>query len=1448
MSRNRHPLRSLAFTLGVAALVGGLLLAGVRPGFTNDVQLLRRGSATPFVFLLLDTSGSMNLGLNDAWLPGGADNPSSRLFLARRALAEVFGALGDEDISVGLAGYNHDKLRVVAKHWLYYNAQALPAAWPISFPAADTDGLTTMVDTITVDSNGDGLADAKDGIPDSLLSDVEGHVMTFGPPFAVQANVPALRQAGSCAAPLDLDTVAGLRRAQTFAIEPGNATPSTLWVSQQNKKYRLTVRTDPDAQLGNDNFKVQLTLQPVNSLCVDNGSASSLALSLRLDPNLSQHLAYDSTSGREVLAGLWNVADVVETTDYLTERPHTGYGWEGNYDSNHDGSLNGITGSTNEDRYCAGATCIPYKPLRQTQLAADRVLDRGDLLPFDWNNTNLNEFLRRMSPTSGRYGVAGYFRDTAASGLLAPTDDDRVPLMAAGLSPLNKSINDFRCYYLGEGNKCTSTPFFSVGWDALACQKDKTYGCRRPYLIVISDGEENTNGSDATSEVANMNSKAGVQTWVLNLGNESRCKGGGSLNSLTQAGNGRCITISNPTELKAKLLEILGIIEQRARSFASAAVPSVQVTVQDKIFVTNFTPVQGVAHWAGRVHAFLKPIPVAADGKPDIERVCQPRATPDAPPPSTCHLWDAGTTVLGQAPDFTTASSGDLRIGIAENQRRIYYSRLPSPVDTTADTWVENLRQLRGTASVSGAEKPVAYDLWRAFGLTPADTADGTLPSGQETSNQDAVRAILARALSKKSATIDDGSTIEYVLGDIFHSNPVIVGAPANVQYFAQDLNLYREFAEKHQNRRKMLLFGTNDGMLHAIDAGQFFPREQARKDLLTQEPLLDSFDNGSGKEIFAYVPRGAMPAVREMTIGGGPHKFTVDGSVNVADVFIDPRLDLGVANAAERHWRTVVIGGFREGGQGYYALDITQPDELTTRGSDDLVHPKYSSTTSRVPSCMTADEEPEPGADPDPTPDPDPDPDSELDCGPLPFPAALWEFNDSLYNGVKKVWKELDEDDNGVGDLGDTWSTPNMGRIRLCTDAACSGTIDKYVAVFGGGMDTGSKSNPANAVEGNWLYMVDIETGKAIYKRQLVGAAPSEPAAVDTDQDGYLDRIYQGTIAGLLYRVDLTADASGKLPALGVQIVKDVDGTTHSVERIPAASWVPRVLFDANYDGSTPLAARSMARSLFYRPSILFVAKLGLYALAFGTGDREDLWAAYNGVLPRFYVFVDDSENPSVTLPLVEGNFPAIEITGGNAAAGTDYLLAAGISPGHRGWVLKFNEEDRLITDPFSLAGVTIFSTYRPRVQVTDGTSSNPETVVCSDKKEAADTNNTCSLRGNSRLFVMSTINGDTYQRDILSRLVRYRELNFFVTNPFAEQGLTRNTVTNEDADNDGVPDNQLTPNQEAIMSSLKALFPKSCRFSNQRIDIKTITDETEVELIAPIPVCTIQKNWKEF
>jgi Tfp pilus tip-associated adhesin PilY1 len=45
-------------------------------------------------------------------------------------------------------------------------------------------------------------------------------------------------------------------------------------------------------------------------------------------------------------------------------------------------------------------------------------------------------------------------------------------------------------------------------------------------------------------------------------------------------------------------------------------------------------------------------------------------------------------------------------------------------------------------------------------------------------------------------------------------------------------------------------------------------------------------------------------------------HQFFVDGQASVADVYDGSK------------WRTILVGGFNDGGKGYYALDITIPDQ----------------------------------------------------------------------------------------------------------------------------------------------------------------------------------------------------------------------------------------------------------------------------------------------------------------------------------------------------------------------------------------------------------------------------------------------------------------------------------------------------------------------------------------
>jgi Tfp pilus tip-associated adhesin PilY1 len=1388
MVRQRPPLRGMAAVVfGLTVLA--LLVAGQRPAFTDDIDLLRFTTAKPYVFFILDNSASMSLSPDGKWVHANGDDPRSKIYQAKKVIYEVFKSV--DDVHYGFAAFNQDYARVTAKHWLYYwvdsPSNKLPSDWPLDYPKTDLDG------PIVTAANG------------TVSDDIEGDLMTFG------AHLDSTGILGTCTAPSTFG-VAGADDRETInrysKLGATGSGPTRLWLKggSGNKTYRLTVErptkkadaTTDNPDLGKDDMNVKLTLEQVNActgpqaFTVQKSWVTTIELTL-----WTEFLMYDEASGRtaptasksggvDYAGGFWDAKDIQDVATCGSGHPFSGKGWEGNYDT-----VPAASGAP-VDPYCrvAGdpATCSSLKRATVADPDFGRALDKGDLIPFDWRNEQKGAFLQRFVPNYGSaspdFRIASYFKDSpdATTGVLPLDADDEIPLFASGPSPLGKSVIDFRCWYMGEGNKCNESAYDSGGWETIAAAKDSEWGCRRPYLIVLSDGGDSCSGENPCADTASLNSKSGVKTWVIAYGADCS-KTGNPLKCMAQNGKGELLCPQTATDLKAELERILGLIRQEARSFASAAVPSVQAIVEDKIFLTNFTPLNGKALWDGHVHSFIKPLPLRAiDQKPDTTH------------PN--HVWDAGDVMVAtQVP-----AAGGEPSGTNANQRRVYYTQ-----ENTTDSVPSGRRLFKATTSET---LPVKYDFWRALGytFTEGDTAS-------ENTTQTNANAVVAETYKPDEAFVDvknpiTGATttvkITYLLGDIFHSNPLVVGSPPNTQYYTLNLNGYQDFAAKHRLRRKMLIVGANDGMVHAFDAGQY-------------SSSTDKFDNGTGKEVFGFMPRTVMPTVRLLADPTTTsHKWSVDGTLTVADTYIDPSHNGTPANA-DRQWRTVAIAGLRQGGSSYYALDITQPDTLNPGddpGEDFVPQP----SNGYVPSCLGEGSF------------------NATACGPVPFPSVLWEFDDSVVTSsgsgpASRI--QLDEEDTGFPsgngspdgndktDLGQTWSVPNVGRIKVATSTGSATTRDVYVSIFGGGLDPLSKTA---STQGTWLYMVDIETGQAIYKRQIEGSMPSEPAAVDTNQDGYIDRIYLGTTQGYIYRIDLTADilsGTDKIyPALASQGARGIDNKMYTVKRVPTTSWIPKKIFNANFDAATGTEVL-VARPIFFRPSVVFNSKLGAYLLAFGTGDRDDLWNN-DGQAGRFYLFVDDTDKLSLTGPMTEANFTRVTVT----APATGGTLEAR-SLGQRGWYLVLDPNERVINDAFALSGVTFFSTFKPAVNVTT-TKEGPQ----------------CAKTGVSRIFIVSTLNADPFVQPpsgVTAPPTRQFEVANFVTNPFAEQGQTKNAST-------GVAEICDDPTKMAIMESMKSLFPPTCKFSNYRVDIKTISADTSLVCIAPVPVCLIEKSWKEY
>lgn len=1388
--------RRFLFVPSLVLLAAGLCLVPARTGHADDIDLLRFQSTKPYVFIMLDTSTSMCLSIENEWLEANCDDPRSKLYQAKQVLYETFS--GVDGVHFGFASYNQDQLRVRSKHWLYFvedseSNRAALATLPIDYPNVEPGNVIDVAVPV-LDEAGEPTGNVDIDVQ------IDGDLLTFGRSVADPA--------GACDAPLDL---AGDRDAINRYPKLGLASSETtqIWVAggSGNRTYRLTFRNPTAAdKLGRDPLRVRLDVERLRksrNACDDPAnpdfdSTTSVDLDMRRyrqflmwdDTDSQIHLVAGQTQNKnlEQTGGFWNLRDVEGFYSCGDDKPFSGVGWEGNYDtgdplpSEPDLDIPRALANGKVDTWCPNpldlSTCrnLHSSTTRDPTGGDHRELDLGDMLPFNWVSDNQSALLERLNPLHSvglaDYGTASYFLDTPSglTGALEPRDPDlAVPLVGGGTSPLSDVTVDFRCWYSGSNdNKCKNDASpYPDGFEALARAQDLEWECRRPYLILITDGENNCSGESIKADTANFFRSTRTQTWVVNLGTEN-------VTSIVSNGKGEEVTVETKSQLRDELREILGIIEEETRSFASAAVPSVQADVADKIFLTQFTPLNGESVWPGEVHAFLKPLPVdPVSGAPDEDH------------PN--HQWEAGERLLTQAPnavDVTLpATPESLKLGTDADQRRVYYS-----VNLGSSDRVPRPRRLLSPLTVHNeAANDIREDLWKGLGVVPAGFELGaTNPLDPMTPEATAAHQVLKFTYVKKTATLEDENGVPYsfpfVMGDIFHSNPQVIGGPANTLYFQRDLFGYRDFVELHAKRRKVLLLGANDGMLHAFDAGQFRVVEEPTR-------LVAAFDNGSGKEIFAYVPRSALPTLRGLATQS-EHRWGVDGTPTVADVHIDPA-HAGTPNPDEREWRTVVIGGMRRGGNTVYALDVTQPEPIT----DEITHSNSAIQDSvefvPVPNGELAEEtHPQAECQNGPTGTV-----YDTPCHPeVRYPHPLWEFTDTS-----------DEDADGRPDLAQTWSTPNLGALRVVAGQDADGediVETRFVAVFGGGFDS-------SGTGGNWLYMVDIETGKTLYKRRLDGSVPAEPAAVDIDQDGYLDRVYAGTVGGRLWRVDLDPPAS----LLG--------------GRIDPNEWEPYVLFDtANLDADGNLVDGTR-KPIYFRPSVLFVRNLGRYALAFGTGNREDQWTQAPAGGNRFYVFVDDSDLlADEDLPYTLDNLTLLGEE--NVDFQTNYLEEG--AAGYRGWYLQLDEVENelMVTPPTSIAGILVFSTFLPDVDAED----DPD---LSGLKR-------CEKRGDSRNYTLFTINGNGILPDIVTgEKSRYRSvIGSFVSEPFIEQYQT----SNESDVDEPVP-----PELRDVTEALQDLFPRRCRFVESfRFDIKTLRSDTGVEYIASIPVCILESNWKEY
>lgn len=129
----------------------------------------------------------------------------------------------------------------------------------------------------------------------------------------------------------------------------------------------------------------------------------------------------------------------------------------------------------------------------------------------------------------------------------------------------------------------------------------------------------------------------------------------------------------------------------------------------------------------------------------------------------------------------------------------------------------------------------------------------------------------------------------DIVLGDIVNSGLVYMGAPAgNITGAA-----YNTFYTANKSRKPVLFTNANDGMLHA-------------------------FYDSDGKEAFAYIPGFTSGKLNRLPDQDYSHFSVNDATPAIAEAIVGTQ------------WKSVLVSGVGGGGQGVFALDVTNPETFT--------------------------------------------------------------------------------------------------------------------------------------------------------------------------------------------------------------------------------------------------------------------------------------------------------------------------------------------------------------------------------------------------------------------------------------------------------------------------------------------------------------------------------------
>ena len=251
------------------------------------------------------------------------------------------------------------------------------------------------------------------------------------------------------------------------------------------------------------------------------------------------------------------------------------------------------------------------------------------------------------------------------------------------------------------------------------------------------------------------------------------------------------------------------------------------------------------------------------------------------------------------------------------------------------------------------------------------------------------------------------------------------------------------------------------------------------------------------------------------------------------------------------------------------------------------------------------------------------------------------------------------------ITQLGESWSEPHFGKVKTSDTDADTGTP---VMIIGGGY---SDTNAGSAI-----LIIDVLTGEPIKIFDGTNSAgmdysiPSEVRVLDTDRNGFIDKLYVGDTGGQLWRIG------------------SFEETFHAADE-NIAGWQAQMIFTAgcnesdctdNFDNNNNGLINEL-RTFYYPPTVVLRENYDLVFI--GSGDREN--PCHWDTQDEMYSIQDDHS----LLP------PDTAWTRNDLTDITDPTVA--LDPTKKGWLLRLNSGEKVLSSGTVFAGTLYFTTFTP-------------------------------------------------------------------------------------------------------------------------------------------------------